>query len=117
MEQKIPNITTNDIKRILKRDFHNSNYFEMEEILSLYNSDNIMGKSRVQAATLKLSNGDIALLKKYIELANKDFRDIIAMAEYPNYSQIAFSNNISMVEKEKLIEEDWIQYKSWLDKL
>ena len=116
MEQQIPIITKDDLKRIINREFPSIHTSEIERILNLYNSEIEEGRNRVQASVLKLSNGDISLLKDFIEQANNDFRNIIAMAEYPNYSKILFSKNFTNDEKQTIIDEDWIQYKSWLER-
>ena len=115
MEQKIPRIDEIDIKRIVKRDFSQEEREVMESILKGYKSDSEAGKNRMYAAILKLSNGNLGTLKKLVEKANFDYRDIIALAEYPNYSKYAFNDRLSKQEKRKLIEEDWLQYSRWFD--
>ena len=87
MEQKIPKISDNDIKRIIKRDFPQSELTEIENILQIYKSKSKEGRNRIYASLLKLSDGNLELLKKLVEKANNDFRDIIAMSEYPNYQK------------------------------
>jgi hypothetical protein len=55
-------------------------------------------------------------MKKYVENANKDYRDIIALSEYPNYSEYAFDDNLTEEKEKQLITDDWIQYITWLNK-
>jgi hypothetical protein len=116
MEQKTPEISNSDIKRIIKRDFSQSEFVETENILQLYKSESESGRNRVFASILKLSNGDLELLKKFVEKAKYDFRDIISLSEYPSYTEHAFGNDLSEQKKKQLIEDDWSQYKYWFDK-
>lgn len=115
MEQKIPSVTNNDIRRIIQREFPQMGSDEIESILSTYKSATDEGSNRVYAAILKLSNGDIELLKTYVQKANHDYRDIIALAEYPNYSACAFEDDLPEEKEEQLINDDWLQYEAWFN--
>ena len=116
MNQKIHNIKNKDIERLIKREFPNKSISEIEFILRQYASESKRGRNRVYASILKLSNGNIEELIKNVELANKDFRDIISTAEYPNYLEDAFKNDLTKEKEKQLIEEDWKQFKKWIDK-
>ncbi|MDA9317121.1 hypothetical protein N9Q58_04315 [Polaribacter sp.] len=115
MEQKIPNIKDAVIKRIVEREFSSVKFTKIEGILKRYQSRNSKGMNRIYAAILKLSNGNIELIKKYVEQANSDYRDIIALAEYPNYSKYDFDENLSKEKEKQLIDSDWKQYEIWLN--
>lgn len=116
MEQKIPKIDDSDIKRIVKRDFSQVEFNEIESILKMYESDSEAGKNRIYASILKLSNGNVEIIKGLVEKANYDYRDIIALSEYPNYSKHAFDNTLSEEKKRQLMDDDWFQYEQWLYK-
>ena len=116
MEQKVPIINSDDIERIIKRDFPQFQFSEVMNILMKYVSQSEEGRFRVYASILKLSGGDIRLVKEYIEKANADFRDVISLSEYPNYSRYALESDLSEEKEEELIKDDWIQYKTWLEK-
>ena len=116
MEQKVPIITKLDINRIINRDFPPNKLDEIDGILKLYKSDGDNGGYRIYASIFKLSDGNIMSLKKYVGMANNDFRDIISMAEYPNYSEHAFEDDLSMEMEKQLITNDWTQYESWLNR-
>lgn len=116
MEQKIPSISDSDIKRIIKRDFLQLKFSEIEDILKRYKSESERGKNRVYASILKLSGGNIELVKKYVDEANADYRDLIALSEYPNYSEYVFEDKLPMEKKKQLINNDWDQYEAWLNK-
>lgn len=68
---------------------------------------------RVRLAILKLSGSSLIEIKNNTKLAKKDFRDILAWAEYPRQSQ-----KWSMPdgpEKQKLIQADRAEYEQWLN--
>jgi len=116
MEQKVPKISDNDINRIIKRDYPQSEFTRIESILKMYKSNSEEGKNRIYAAILKLSEGNVELIKNFVEKANYDFRDIIALSEYPNYSRYAFDNNLTEQKRKQLIDDDWFQYENWLNR-
>ena len=116
MEQFIPNIKDADIQRIVEREFPQSKFVDIETILKMYVSETEKGKNRVYASVLKLSEGNIDLLKKYTDKAIIDYRDVISLAEYPDYSKSAFEDLLEN-EEEQLINDDWAQYQDWLNKV
>lgn len=116
MNQKTPNISDTDIKRLIRREFPNKLISKIEAILKQYVSGNQKGRNRVYASILKLSNGNIDDLAKNVEQANNDFRDIISRVEYPNYSKYVFEKNLTDEQEKQLIQKDWEQFKSWFDK-
>lgn len=116
MENKIPDITSNDIKRIIKRDFPNDDLAEIMEMLSEYKSNTIKGRNRIHACILKLANGDKYSIEKYVERAKCDSRDVIAWAEYPNQFKHPFHFNLPKDQQNKLIEDDWLQYQAWFNR-
>jgi hypothetical protein len=116
MEQKIPSISDSDIKRIVQRDLPQLDFAEIESILKMYKSKSEEGRNRIYASILKLSDGNIELIKKFVEKANYDFRDIIALSEYPIYSEHAFDDDLPEQKKNQFINDDWCQYEYWLNK-
>ena len=117
MQQKIPTVSDADIKRIVRRDFSEVEFAEIENILGVYKSESNKGKNRIYASILKLSEGKIDLLKMYVDKANDDYRDIIALSEYPRYSEHAFEDDLPEKLKKHLIDDDWIQYQTWFKRL
>ncbi len=68
---------------------------------------------RVRLAILKLAGGSIDKLQKNTTFAKQDFRDILVWAEYPRQANNgSFSDN---QKRNKLIEADREEYRSWLD--
>ena len=67
---------------------------------------------RVWLAVLKISGDDLAQIRRNTELAKRDFRDILAAAEYPN--QIRIGPMPAGREKREILEKDRQQYEKWL---
>ena len=87
---------------------------EVLEILDRYGlSEHERERERVQLAILKLCDedgkGDPAA---YVETAKKDYRDVLAWAEYPN--QMKASPNVDGERRAALVALDRAQYLAWL---
>ena len=114
--QPIPKVSNDDVERIVRRDYPQNLYFTIMDVLEEYGSERWQREEhRVRLAVLKLANGDIDELRRLIITAKKDYRDVIAPAEYPSYSK----NRWGTEEKysdiiQKIIQKDWEQYTNWL---
>lgn len=111
MQQPITKVTESDVRRIALRDFGETGLSEAMDVL-----DNRPGEKcpRVRLALLKLSSGDMNLLKEHAVSAARDFRDVLALAEYPRWSkEIGFDKVPRALERE-VIRADWLQYSQWL---
>ncbi len=91
--QPIPNVTSNDVERIVRRDYSEGQFDSVMSVLKTY-EEGVSGRRerpRVQLAALKLANGDVEALRTHINTAVQDFRDVLGPAEYPEYSKkVAF---------------------------
>jgi len=118
MTQPIPQITERDIKRLITREFPNENYDEVYSILCVYGKESYEKESlRVYADSIKLSEGKLELLKKYIDAAKCDYRDIMSWAEYPTYSKSwSDMKDLSANEQNQIMDSDWQQYQNWFNK-
>ncbi len=67
---------------------------------------------RVWLAVLKISGSDLTQIRRNTALAKRDFRDILAAAEYPNQARIGPMPDSR--EKREVIEKDRLQYEKWL---
>jgi hypothetical protein len=115
LKQPTPTVTADDVERIVHRDFAQEQFAAVMEILSEYGTQNWHRECpRVQLAVLKLAGGNLKDLRRYIEAAKSDYRDVLAGAEYPAY----FRQNVfaSEAERQKIIESDWHQYETWLNR-
>ncbi|KPJ77660.1 MAG: hypothetical protein AMJ54_07220 [Deltaproteobacteria bacterium SG8_13] len=74
------------------------------------------GVNRVRLAVLKLAAGDLGALCREIDVAKKDYHDVLASAEYPGYMQkIPPSADLAEAERERIIRADWTQDQTWLN--
>jgi hypothetical protein len=72
---------------------------------------------RIQLAIIKLSDGDLDKLEEYVNLAKRDYRDVLAFAEYPEEIRTGFvgMEKLSEEEAKALRGRDREQYLSWLE--
>jgi len=70
-----------------------------------------LGRARVQLAILKMSQGSLEELKRWVEIANMDWRDPLALAEYPEQSE-HFSTSEFLAAK--AMGRDRQRYAEWL---
>jgi hypothetical protein len=69
---------------------------------------------RVQLAAIKLSDGDIGSLERYVLLAHIDWRDVVGPAESRQYLA-AGSAARDRPDVDDLVESDRIAYERWLE--
>lgn len=115
MNQPTAKVLKKDIQRIILRDYAGRNE-EVLMSLNKYSAEN--ERFRVWAALLKISQGSIAKLNKNVSLANIDYRDVLAEAEYPTYTKkVGFdSEKFTQSELQKIIKSDFEQYREWFEK-
>ena len=118
MNQPIPDVTENDVIRIVQRDFPTEQFETVMSILNEYGAEEWQRSvNRVRLAVLKLAREDLQALRREIDVAKSDYRDVLAYAEYPEYMQkFSPSAEIAQAERERIIRADWSQYQAWLNK-
>ena len=99
----------------IEKDF-NKKYRELAKSgLELYGTENHeIERERVQMAILKLANGNIDELSRLVKIAKKDYRDVIALAEYPEEMKLNNVKEIDEKELESIRKRDRRQYLDWL---
>jgi len=112
--EPVAKISDKTLERLLRREFGDHASEAKEKFLHV-KSNSPGGKNRISAAILKLSNGDLDKINYYIDLCNQDFRDVVAPAEYPRYSTVAF-NETPRWKKRQYYFADWKDYSNWLRK-
>ena len=72
---------------------------------------------RVRLAVLKLSAGDLAELRRNVELAKVDWRDPIVLAEQPEAWAIGLAEYATLDDQSRaaIAERDERQYAAWLN--
>lgn len=100
----------------IRRVFPKREVVEVLALLDRYGTEDYQRETgRVHLAILKLCDEKAcADPAEYVELACVDYRDVLAMAEYPN--QIRQSPSIDPKLREKLIAKDRAQYLAWLER-
>jgi hypothetical protein len=112
--QPTPTVSAADVERIVRRDFPAESVNEVFSVLGEYGKESWLREvDRVRRAALKLAKGNIERLRREIESANCDYRDVLAAAEYPEYSK-RMCGSLSDEEGQRIIDADWKQYEAWL---
>ena len=114
-KQPIPKVSDADVSRIVLRDFGAAQGAEAEAVLAGYGKgEGERDPARVRLAILKLAAGDLEILQKHTETACRDYRDVIAWAEYPGYAELPFDPQLTNEVRAKAIADDWKRYQDWL---
>lgn len=69
--------------------------------------------ARVRLALLKLSGGDLELLRQHLQMAHTDYRDVLAGAEYPLAMRCG-SSALPVEQRRAIARQDREQYLRWL---
>ena len=111
--QPTARVSKKDIERIIRRDFFKISINTVMKKLSEYQFN--IERLRVWAAILKIVDGDFGKFDKTIQMANQDYRDILAIAEYPEYSdKVGFDDeDFEKKELKAIIKRDFEQYNNW----
>lgn len=114
MQQPVPRVSEEEVERILDREFQPGDRADARSWLERYGSElHHRETARVRLAILKLAGGRLDKLRSFVETAIKDYRDVLAYAEYPAY----FSEDPSIVNHPdralRIMAADWRQYEVW----
>jgi hypothetical protein len=110
MDQPVPQVSPEDVLRIVRRDFAPHEISEVSAML-----DEVGDEPRIQLAILKLASGNKKRVREVVEDAKLDFRDVLSGAEYPEYStKMPVVTMFPNAEIRKILDEDWEQYQNWL---
>ena len=82
--QPVPDVTPEDVERIVRRDFPADQNSTVATLLDEYKKAH-SDSARVQLAALKLADGSLKKLSISLESARRDYRDVLVGAECPNY--------------------------------
>jgi hypothetical protein len=117
VDQPVPNVTEEDVKRIALRDFGDAQVGLALSILDEFGKQEWNRPDpRVRLAILKLANGDLDRLLDATQLAIQDYRDVISAAEYPRYCREIGFDKVPESVKRSVIDDDWRQYCEWLER-
>lgn len=92
---------------------------ELSEVLAVlddYGSETYhQERERVQLAVLRLSGGDMAQLRKGMETARGDYRDVLCVAEYLRECELTGSADLESEATLMAREADRRDYLAWLE--
>jgi hypothetical protein len=109
MGQPVPVYREGDLERIVARDYRPEQRAEALAALAAYGEDSSPeGALRVRMACLKLAAGDLEKLKRFTGDALRDYRDVLAWAEYLSYLH-ADSDGA----RESAVDRDWRALQDW----
>ena len=83
------------------------------------NIDTDEGLERLRLAVLKVADGSEDELRKQVEAAKSDWRDVISAAEYPEALRLGLVEytKLSQTAREQIKKRDREQYLAWLGKV
>ena len=110
INQPHPDVSDADVARVIRRDYSQAQHEAVSRTLDL------ISDPRVKLGVLKLAGGRPEMIADLVQGAIEDYRDIIASAEYPKCMDEGFDlfRRPDDVQKQ-VIDQDWEQYKRWLD--
>lgn len=108
--QPVPKVSRADVLRIARREFPDTAEDEVMAILDRYGVKPYQQeRDRVQLAALKLAGGKLNELRRHIEVACTDYRDVLMAAEYPADAL----RHPGAPGDHKTFQADWEQYATW----
>lgn len=114
MQQPVPKVSRSDVERILARDFEPQ---AREGLRKLLAGAGATLSPRVLLAVLKLADGDAEAVAARLEAARSDWRDVVAEAEYPRYTEATTGGARPTPERrDELVRADWEHYRDWLER-
>jgi hypothetical protein len=108
----VPAYREADLERILARDYSADVLPEIRELLHRYGGESWHREPlRVRMACLKIADGNVPALHQAVEVACRDYRDVLATAEYRHYAAARDAE-----ARRIAIERDGAELRSWLER-
>ncbi len=113
--QPIPLVTDADVERVARREFTD----RADHVLTLLRTYGVEDwereAPRVRVAILKLANGDMDRVRSELDVAKRDYRDVLLGAEYLAYAALTLRDpHASAEDAQRAIAADWAAYEEWL---
>lgn len=113
----LPQLTRLDVEARARMEFPGAELADVLAVLYQYGREPHEGEvHRVHMALLKLSHGRMDLLVSAVKLANRDYRDVLAAAEYPAEMALrplaADRSNAKEISQARRADRE--QYREWL---
>lgn len=117
LSQPLLNVTPEDLKRIIRRDYSSCDAAVVQQTLEAYGKESWRREvNRVRLAVLKLGNGHLEHLSSAVRFACIDYRDVLYWAELPRYSAELKLGQADEEKRKALLEEDAKQLREWFEK-
>lgn len=114
MNQPIPTIHSGDIERVVRRDFSTEEVPNVLATLAIYGTKAWhKEENRVRMAVLKIARGNLVQLRVWCDVANEDYRDVLAAAEYPAYMKKIKPSEKNSTKIQTAIKKDAEEYRKW----
>jgi hypothetical protein len=117
MNQPVAQVTIADLERLVRRDFPADQVAAVHAVLAAYGTEPWHGEAgRVRAALLRLADGNVDRLRAALLVAQSDYRDVLAAAEYPAYLKDVSPTDSTPVQRNLAINTDAATYRQWLER-
>lgn len=103
------------LRKVLKKQFPEAEKrARVTEILGRYGGASWQHEeNRVRLAILKLAGVDAEMIQYFTVQACRDYRDVLAMAEYPNQMANPYIMKNDPEGAKELVQDDLKQYEDW----
>ncbi len=105
------------IAAALERYFPDPGDRELAEILLEEYGDQVHHREalRVRAGLLKLAGSSLDRLEQQLRLADRDYRDVLAAAEFPRQMKEGVTARSDPDAHARCVQEDHAQYRNWVE--
>ncbi len=112
----MPIVTDADVERVVRRDYGPAHADDVLALLLTYGAESWQREApRVRLAILRLAGGDIEHLRRELDVAKRDYRDVLLGAEYLSYGALTLRTpHPSPDDAQRAIAADWGAYQEWL---
>ena len=111
--QPVAKVSDVVLERLIQREFGNQADLVRRKLLQVESETNV-GRNRISAAIIRLSDKDINTIDRDIEQSKNEYRDLISQAEYPKCSKLGFID-MDKQNKKIIYLDDWTEYSKWLN--
>jgi hypothetical protein len=115
--QPVPQVTEADVARLVQRDFAPGDVAAALAMLGEYGHQSWHNEVvRVRVAVLKLAGANLKELRRHLKIADRDYRDTLAAAEYPVYMRQISPTEKNDLKQKLAVNSDWHQYREWFER-
>jgi hypothetical protein len=117
VNQPVPRISEADVERVVHRDYPPEVVPVVLAALQEYGAKSWHNEpARVRLAVLRLADGHLEKLHQELAVAKEDYRDVLAVAEYPEYFRAMGWIDRNPQKRQEIIAADLKQYQDWVQR-